>query len=296
MLKKKPQRKLPTPDISYSSLVGLPAVYLRGARKSFGENEVLHDISLTINRGEVLSIIGPSGAGKSTLLRCLTLLDSFDSGELSYDSIVVCKPRGSELDSRAKKDPNPETGEHTLDIQPAIYDRAAMQRARMRFGIVFQDYNLFPHMTVLQNVMDAPLVVQKRNPAEVEEQARKLLERLDLTEHADKVPCQLSGGQQQRVAIARALCMKPRVIFFDEATSALDPRLTDDMVKLIRSLAEEGMAVGLVTHEMGFARAASDRVCLLLDGRIVEEGTPEEVFDRPSDPRTRAFLASPTKE
>lgn len=296
MLKKKPQRKLPTPDISYSSLVGLPAVYLRGARKSFGEHEVLHDISLTINRGEVLSIIGPSGAGKSTLLRCLTLLDSFDAGELSYDSIVVCKPRGSELDSRAKKDPNPEAGEHTLDIQPAIYDRAAMQRARMRFGIVFQDYNLFPHMTVLQNVMDAPLVVQKRNPAEVKEQACKLLERLDLTEHADKVPCQLSGGQQQRVAIARALCMKPRVIFFDEATSALDPRLTDDMVKLIRSLAEEGMAVGLVTHEMSFARAASDRVCLLLDGRIVEEGTPKEVFDCPSDPRTRAFLASPTKE
>lgn len=293
MFANKSQRKLPTPDLSFSSLVGLPAVYLRGARKSFGDNEVLHDISLTINRGEVLSIIGPSGAGKSTLLRCLCLLETFDSGELSYDSIVVCKPRGSELDSRAKKDPSPDAGEHTLDIQPAIYDKAAMQRARMRFGIVFQDYNLFPHMTVLQNVIDAPVVVQKRDPKKVEAEARKLLERLGLAEHADKVPNQLSGGQQQRVAIARALCMKPRVIFFDEATSALDPKLTDDMVKLIRSLAENGMAVGLVTHEMGFARAASDRVCLLLDGRIVEEGTPEQVFDHPQNARTREFLASP---
>ncbi len=296
MFNKKPLGSIPTPDVSFSTMMGLPAVYLRGGRKSFGDNEVLHDINLIINKGEVVSIIGPSGAGKSTLLRCLTLLDTFDSGELSYDSIIVCQPRGSELDSRARKDPSPDAGAHQLDIQPAVYDKDAMRRARMRFGIVFQNNNLFPHMTVLENIMDAPLVVQKREKAEVEEQARRLLERLDLADHADKVPDQLSGGQQQRVAIARALCMNPRVMYFDEATSALDPKLTEEMIVLIRSLAADGMAVGLVTHEMGFSRRASDRVCLLLNGRIVEEGTPEQVFDHPQDPRTRAFLASPDKD
>ena len=252
-------REMPRPDISLTSALGLPAVYVKDARKSFGDKEVLRDVSLQIGQGEVVSLIGPSGAGKSTMLRCLALLDTFDSGELAYGNVRVC---------------------------------ANMRQARMRFGIVFQNYNLFPHYTVLKNVMDAPIVVQKRDPKEVEEQARKLLEQLDIADHADKVPDQLSGGQQQRVAIARALCMNPQVIFFDEATSALDPKLTQDMHRLIRGLAKDGMAVGIVTHEMGFAREVSDRIAFLFDGQIVEEGTPDEVLVHPTDERTKRFLAN----
>ena len=242
------------------------AVTVRGARKAFGSKEVLRDVSLTIHEGEILSLIGPSGAGKSTMLRCMTLLDRFDSADFSYGDLEVCTPERGYLPQ-------------------------AVREARMRFGIVFQNYNLFPHMTVIQNVTDAPVVVQRRDKAEVEEQARALLARLGLTEHADKVPDQLSGGQQQRVAIARALCMNPRVIYFDEATSALDPKLTADMQQLMRELADEGMAIGIVTHEMGFARSVSDRVCFLFDGQIAEEGTPEEVIEHPVDERTRSFLS-----
>ena len=248
------------------------AVSVTSARKSFGSREVLHDVSFGIDRGEVVSLIGPSGAGKSTLLRCLTLLDTFDEGSLSYGDLEVTS-RGE--DGRA------------------VYDKEAMRQARMRFGIVFQNYNLFPHFTVMRNVCDAPVVVQHRDKAEVEAEARVLLERIGLSEHADKVPCQLSGGQQQRVAICRALAMKPDVIYFDEATSALDPKLTDDMHRIIRELASDGMAVGIVTHEMGFARDASDRICFLFDGQIVEEGPASQVINDPVDPRTRAFLSSP---
>ncbi len=248
------------------------AVSVTSARKSFGSREVLHDVSFGIDRGEVVSLIGPSGAGKSTLLRCLTLLDTFDEGSLSYGDLEVTS-RGE--DGRA------------------VYDKEAMRQARMRFGIVFQNYNLFPHFTVMRNVCDAPVVVQRRDKAEVEAEARVLLERIGLSEHADKVPCQLSGGQQQRVAICRALAMKPDVIYFDEATSALDPKLTDDMHRIIRELASDGMAVGIVTHEMGFARDASDRICFLFDGQIVEDGPASQVINDPVDPRTRAFLSSP---
>ena len=248
------------------------AVSVTRARKSFDSREVLHDVSFGIDRGEVVSLIGPSGAGKSTLLRCLTLLDTFDEGSLSYGDLEVTS-RGE--DGRA------------------VYDKEAMRQARMRFGIVFQNYNLFPHFTVMRNVCDAPVVVQHRDKAEVEAEARVLLERIGLSEHADKVPCQLSGGQQQRVAICRALAMKPDVIYFDEATSALDPKLTDDMHRIIRELASDGMAVGIVTHEMGFARDASDRICFLFDGQIVEDGPANQVINDPVDPRTRAFLSSP---
>ena len=248
------------------------AVSVTSARKSFGSREVLHDVSFGIDRGEVVSLIGPSGAGKSTLLRCLTLLDTFDEGSLSYGDLEVTS-RGE--DGRA------------------VYDKEAMRQARMRFGIVFQNYNLFPHFTVMRNVCDAPVIVQHRDKAEVEAEARVLLERIGLSEHADKVPCQLSGGQQQRVAICRALAMKPDVIYFDEATSALDPKLTDDMHRIIRELASDGMAVGIVTHEMGFARDASDRICFLFDGQIVEDGPASQVINDPVDPRTRAFLSSP---
>jgi len=248
-----------------------PAVSFTGAHKSFGAKEVLRGIDFQIARGEVVSLIGPSGAGKSTMLRCLTMLDTLDAGRISYGSLTVCD------DDQAGM---------------ARYDKAAMQEAKMHFGLVFQDYNLFPHYTVLKNVMDAPVVVQGREKGEVEQEARELLAELGLEEHVDKVPCQLSGGQQQRVAIARALCMRPSVMYFDEATSALDPKLTRDMQELIRRLAKEGMAVGIVTHEMGFACGVSDRICLLLDGEIVEDGTPDEVTSNPRDERTRAFLAN----
>ena len=246
-----------------------PAVSASHVRKSFAGREVLHDVSLDIMPGEVVSLIGPSGAGKSTLLRCLTLLETFDDGAFSYGDLQVC---------------------HDVNDR-AVYEKRAMHEARMRFGLVFQNYNLFPHYTVLKNVTDAAITVQKRPKAEVEEQGMQLLRRLGLEEHAEKVPNQLSGGQQQRVAIARALCMNPQVIYFDEATSALDPKLTALMRDLIRSLAADGMAVGIVTHEMGFSREVSDRVAFLFDGNIVEEGPAEQVLTDPRDERTRTFLS-----
>ena len=248
-----------------------PAVCVEHARKSYGGREVIHDVDFSIMPGEVVSLIGPSGAGKSTMLRCLTLLDTFDGGSLRYGDLTVCTDEGA---------------------VKARYAKPAMQQARMRFGLAFQNYNLFPHYTVLKNVTDAPLVVQKRPREEVMEQANALLKRLGLEEHASKVPCELSGGQQQRVAIARALCMNPQVMYFDEATSALDPKLTAQMRDLIRSMAADGMAVGIVTHEMGFAREVSDRVAFLFDGRIAEEGPAEQVINRPQDERTRTFLNS----
>lgn len=247
-----------------------PAVSVDHARKSYGGREVIHDVDFHIMPGEVVSLIGPSGAGKSTMLRCLTLLDTLDGGGLRYGDLTVCAD----------------------DNGVACYRKPAMRQARMRFGLAFQNYNLFPHYTVLKNVIDAPIVVQKRPKDEVMEQAMGLLERLGLGEHADKVPCQLSGGQQQRVAIARALCMNPQVMYFDEATSALDPKLTSQMRDLIRSMASDGMAVGIVTHEMGFAHEVSDRVAFLFDGRIAEEGPADQVLGHPQNELTRAFLDS----
>ena len=266
-------REMPRPDISLTSALGLPAVYVKDARKSFGDKVVLRDVSLQIGHGEVVSLIGPSGAGKSTMLRCLALLDTFDSGELAYGNVRVCANEpGSEK---------------------TTYDKAAMRQARMRFGIVFQNYNLFPHYTVLKNVMDAPIVVQKRDPKEVEEQARALLEQLDIADHADKVPDQLSGGQQQRVAIARAVAMHPKVILFDEPTSALDPELVRDVLNVMRDLAlHSGMTMIVVTHEMGFARDVADRVVFMEGGVVVEQGLPEEVFDHPKTQRTKEFLGN----
>lgn len=252
-----------------TNVSSLPAVSVRHARKAFDDKVVLNDVSVEIQPGEVLSLIGPSGAGKSTLLRCMTLLDKFDSADFSYGDLVVCTSAGAS----------------------ASYSSEAEQAARMRFGIVFQHYNLFPHYTVYQNITDAPIVVQHRSREEVDEEARMLLEKLGLTEHAQKVPNQLSGGQQQRVAIARALAMNPSVIYFDEATSALDPKLTAQMQKLIRSLADDGMAVGIVTHEMGFAKLVSDRIAFLFDGEIAEEGAAEQVIDHPQDVRTQRFLS-----
>ena len=243
-----------------------PVVSLAHARKSFGDVEVLHDISLSVAPGEVVAIIGPSGGGKSTLLRCLTLLERLDGGDLSYEDVVVAK-NGS------------------------YGDKSVLAAARARFGLVFQNYNLFPHFSVLRNVMDAPACVQKRDRAEAEAEARALLAKMGLAGNEDKVPCQLSGGQQQRASIARALAMHPDIVYFDEPTSALDPELTAEVLRVIKQLAAENMTLVIVTHEMGFAREVADRVVFMDGGVIVEQGPADEVINHPREARTRAFLA-----
>ena len=239
--------------------------------KSFGENQVLQGISFEVNQGEVLSVIGPSGSGKSTLLRCSTLLEMVDKGSIAYGDLTMCE--------------NNETGK-ALYAQPAV-----LQQIRRRFGLVFQNFNLFPHFSVLRNLTEAPVRVLGRDKAQAREEAMVFLQKVGLSEKADAYPCELSGGQQQRVAIARALAMHPDILFFDEPTSALDPELTGEILKVIRTLAEEHMTMVVVTHEMAFARDVSDRVIFMDGGIIVEEGDPREVIENPKSERTRAFLA-----
>ncbi|MCB6200561.1 amino acid ABC transporter ATP-binding protein [Extibacter muris] len=217
---------------------------MKNIKKSFGDTEVLKDISLTVDTGEVLGIIGPSGSGKSTLLRCATNLESPDSGEIRYEGT---------------------------------------------FGLVFQNFNLFPHYSVMKNIIDAPLKVQKRKREEVVAEARKLLGKMGLEGKEDAYPYQLSGGQQQRVSIARALAMNPDILFFDEPTSALDPELTGEILKVIKNLAAEHMTMVIVTHEMNFAKNVSDHIIFMDDGYIAEQGTPEEVFGS-SNERMQEFL------
>ena len=219
---------------------------IENLKKSFEDLDVLHDISLVVEEGEVVAIIGPSGSGKSTLLRCCTGLEQADSGTIHYE--------GS-------------------------------------YGLVFQNFNLFPHYSVLKNIMDAPVSVQKQSKKEAEKEARRLLEKMGLGDKSDAYPCQLSGGQQQRVAIARALALKPSILFFDEPTSALDPELTGEILKVIRELAEEKMTMVIVTHEMSFARDVADRVIFMDGGYIIEQGDPKEVIEHPKEERTRQFLA-----
>lgn len=219
---------------------------IENLKKSFEDLDVLHDISLGVEEGEVVAIIGPSGSGKSTLLRCCTGLEQADSGTIHYE--------GS-------------------------------------YGLVFQNFNLFPHYSVLKNIMDAPVSVQKQSKKEAEKEARRLLEKMGLGDKSDAYPCQLSGGQQQRVAIARALALKPSILFFDEPTSALDPELTGEILKVIRELAEEKMTMVIVTHEMSFARDVADRVIFMDGGYIIEQGNPKEVIEHPKEERTRQFLA-----
>ena len=246
-------------------------VSLQHARKSFGDTEVLKDISITVERGEVLAIIGPSGGGKSTLLRCCTLLETLDGGSLSFGDCVVCDDAG----------------------QGSVYvDKKQQALAREHFGLVFQNFNLFPHYTVMKNLIDAPVTVKKVPKAAAMEKARGLIERMGLEGKEDMVPCELSGGQQQRVAIARALMLDPGVLFFDEPTSALDPELTKGVLKVIRGLAEERMTMVIVTHEMKFARDVADHVIFMDGGVIVEEGRAEDVIDNPRHDRTKAFLHS----
>jgi polar amino acid transport system ATP-binding protein len=239
-------------------------------RKRFDATRVLEDLSLSVEEGQVLSIIGPSGSGKTTLLRCATLLETMDGGDLIY------------LGNYAARD----EGGTSVYAPPA-----ELQRIRGMFGLVFQNFNLFPHYSVLKNVTEPPILVQHRQPAEVRDQAMALLEQMGLADKADAYPYQLSGGQQQRVSIARALALDPEVLFFDEPTSALDPELTGEILKVIRGLAEEKMTMVIVTHEMAFARDVSDRVLFLDGGVVAEEGPSREVIGNPKNERTRAFLS-----
>ena len=251
---------------------------MKNIQKSFttGEGQNLHrlhvlrDISLHVDKGEVVSIIGPSGSGKSTLLRCATFLETVDSGEIKY------------MDTPAVS--TDEYG-NTHYVSPA-----ELKTIKSYYGLVFQQFNLFPHYSVLKNLMDAPLNVQKREKEEVYAEAMELLRKMGLEDRGDAYPYQLSGGQQQRVAIARALAMKPEILFFDEPTSALDPELTGEVLKVIKQLAEEKMTMVIVTHEMPFARAVSDRVIFMDGGVIVEQGDPEQVFGAPTQERTKQFL------
>ena len=233
---------------------------IENLHKSFGDAHILKGIDLHIKEKEVVVIIGPSGSGKSTLLRCINYLERPTSGTVSVDGIIL----GSE---------------------------ANINDVRKEVGMVFQRFNLFPHMTVLQNIMLAPIKVRHVAKQEAEETARKLLARVGLADKADAYPSQLSGGQQQRVAIARALAMKPKVMLFDEPTSALDPEMVGEVLDVMRKLAEEGMTMVIVTHEMGFAREVGDRLLFVDDGRIIEQGDPKEVFEHPKEERTRLFLS-----
>lgn len=236
-------------------------VAMRGVHKRFKDFEALKGVDFLVGKQEVVVIIGPSGSGKSTLIRCINRLEQHDEGSIVVD--------GTEL---------------TNDIRN-------IQEIRKETGMVFQSFNLFPHLTVLTNVAIGPRQVRNLPKAEAERIARELLERVKIPEQADKFPAQLSGGQQQRVAIARALAMKPKVMLFDEPTSALDPEMINEVLDAIKELANEGMTMVVVTHEMGFAREVADRVVFMADGEIVEVGTPNEIFDNPKEERTKKFLS-----
>jgi len=246
---------------------------IKDLKKSFGEDEykteVLKGIDFEIEKGEICVLLGPSGSGKSTFLRCATLLENMDEGTLSY-----CGESATINESGAAQ----------------YVDKKKLHSIRNNFGLVFQNFNLFPHFSVLKNVIDAPINVQKRDKAEVTAEARELLKKVGLENKEDSYPGQLSGGQQQRVAIARALAMNPKMLFFDEPTSALDPEITAGILKLLRELANEKMTMVIVTHEIDFARNVADRVIFMDGGVIVEEGKPQDVIDNPKSERTKAFL------
>ncbi|MBE6847915.1 MAG: amino acid ABC transporter ATP-binding protein [Ruminococcus sp.] len=239
-------------------------------RKSFGSLEVLKDISFTVNSGDVVAVIGPSGSGKSTLLRCINQLEKATDGEICVcgKEMLVKNPKGN----------------------VTYTDPKTLREIRLHIGLVFQNFNLFPHFTVLRNITEAPIHVLKQNRAEAEKNAMILLEKMGLSAKANAYPCELSGGQQQRVSIARALALHPDVLFFDEPTSALDPELTGEILKVIRELAAEGMTMVIVTHEMAFARDVADRVIFMENGIIVEEGTPDVLFSENASERTKQFL------
>lgn len=237
--------------------------------KKFHNLEVLKGINLEVSEGEVVAIIGPSGGGKSTLLRCLNRLETVDKGDIIIDGEALC---------------------HETDHGVEYTDKHNLRRIVCKMGMVFQQFNLFPHMTVLENLIEAPVNVQKRPLDEVVKEAEKLLEKVGLADKRDEYPLKLSGGQQQRVAIARALAMKPSIMLFDEPTSSLDPELTGEVLRTMRELAEEKMTMVVVTHEMGFAREVATKVVFMADGYVQEQGTPEEVFGNPKNERLKSFL------
>lgn len=238
-----------------------PAIKVSGLRKSFGDNEVIKGIDFEVAHGEVISLIGPSGSGKSTILRMLNRLEDPTSGKVVIEGTDITDPATN------------------------------LNSVRQHIGMVFQHFNLFPNMTVIENIMLAPVELKKKSSKDARDYAMRLLKRVGLEDKADERPQKLSGGQKQRVAIARALAMEPKIMLFDEATSALDPEMVGEVLQVIRDLAKEGMTMILVTHEMGFAREVCDRVFFLADGELVESGPPEEVFDEPEHQRTHDFLA-----
>jgi len=248
-----------------------PLIQVRGLHKSFGKLEVLRGVSFEVERGEVMAIIGPSGSGKSTLLRCLNFLEEYQAGEILFDNTLV----------GYRDDP---AGRRRLDSERNV------RRIRARLGMVFQSFNLFPHKTVLENVIEGPVVVKGQSRAAAEAEARTLIARVGLSDKLDTYPSKLSGGQQQRAAIARALAMQPAAMLFDEPTSSLDPELVGEVLEVMQSLAADGMTMVVVTHEMGFARRVADRVMMMDEGEIVELGPPEQIFGKPESPRTAEFL------
>ena len=251
---------------------------VKNIRKSFGKTSVLKDVSFSMEKSEVVAILGSSGSGKTTLLRCINFLETADSGKILVDDNTIF-----DGDDKSKK------------------TAAQIRSMQLNFGMVFQSFNLFPQYTALENVMLAPKLLAKERPdfkhnkkeiyAEIEQNATELLNRVGLGQKLSNYPCQLSGGQQQRVSIARALALNPKVLFFDEPTSALDPELTGEILKVIRDLASKQMTMIIVTHEIDFARNVADRIIFMDDGVVVEEGTPEQVIDNPTNPRTQAFLS-----
>ncbi len=251
------------PPVAESAPYVPPIVQITALRKSYGATEVLKGIDLSVQHGEVIAIIGKSGSGKSTLLRCINGLEVFQDGAL------------------------------TVDGKPLVHDSPiAMRALRQRVGMIFQSFNLFPHLTVGRNIMLAPTLVKKRDQSQAETQARALLERVGLAEKFDAMPDQLSGGQQQRVAIARALAMEPAVLLCDEITSALDPELVGEVLRVVERLADDGMTLLMVTHEMNFARKVADRVIFMHQGRVHEMGPPDALFGAPQTPELRQFLSS----
>jgi len=248
-----------------------PLVRARNVHKSFDHLEVLKGIDLDVATGEVVVILGPSGSGKSTFLRCINHLESINRGSVEVD--------GEQIGYRLKKDRLIPLSNHAIALQ------------RRKIGMVFQQFNLYPHMTALQNIMEAPVGIHGQSRSDARKDALALLERVGLSAKADSYPRQLSGGQQQRVAIARALAIKPKLMLFDEPTSALDPELVGEVLATMRDLAKQGLTMIVVTHEIGFAREAADRVVFMDGGKIVEQGTPDEVIGNPQHPRTRSFLS-----
>jgi polar amino acid transport system ATP-binding protein len=246
-------------------------IRVQDLHKSFGKVEVLRGVSFEVKRGEVMAIIGPSGSGKSTLLRCLNFLEKYERGEVLFDGTLV----GYRRDAVGRLRPDSERN---------------IRQIRARMGMVFQSFNLFPHKTVLENVTEGPVVVQRVGRSVAEERARILLSRVGLADKVSAYPAQLSGGQQQRAAIARALAMEPAAMLFDEPTSALDPELVGEVLEVMKALAADGMTMVVVTHEMGFARQVADRVLMMDHGEIVELASPEKIFAAPSSPRTAEFL------